>query len=628
MVSRMDRNIVKEILRECYPRNLNPNENFVMYVVKLLLLDPNWDITENVLTSRSNVQKLVYHIINQLESKDSVEMMTLKMQFYFMWSTDNIDQVLSSHRSSLFRRLTPIRDQICITIPPSAETEMDVLKRLIVVYVVFLSGLGNPMKEEVFLEGLCALKSIMNDEEIKEFCEYPQEQKESQLEELSRVVSGIRLFNRYCDKGGAGIPNLTDMFKEAVKVVKEEMSIALIKILSKVNTLTNVFEKYYALRKSTKMYFLENVFPSHVDPEYVEQCKDMLIHFRQYELFIRKVMQCIDSLNEKVSEIEEELQVLLEHIFKVVSSRLSVPVVVIFPLFNQLSNLWTNLQHQVILLSRYSTIVSNLENYSKSMEFNQTFFDDLLRTKINDENRLRERTSVCLIPTSTIAIFLGEEDNGSDENIIDLDSIEYEYLGFCCWKLVETGGILFPGIPQIGVSYYNNKYYALSSAEAFTCFSKKPDEYVNHVLNLARRKPQLIHFLGLHESLSAMSDVKRLVEEKHFFKKTENKGIQSDDSYTIPANKTRHYKWNVWDLKREVLLMCNLTKCKTTSTQTVKSHSTNSIRTTTVISREQDTQTHVDKFTNVPAPSNFVFGLRGRKDDKQFVIDLTRSITK
>ncbi|CAG9841070.1 unnamed protein product [Diabrotica balteata] len=169
------------------------------------------------------------------------------------------------------------------------------------------------------------------------------------------------------------------------------------------------------------------------------------------------------------------------------------------PLFNQLSNLWTNLQHQVILLSRYSTIVSNLENYSKSMEFNQTFFDDLLRTQVNDENRIRERTSVCLIPTSTIAIFLGEEDNGSDENIIDLDSIDYE---------------------------------------------------------------------------------------------------------------------------------CNLTKCKTTSTQTVKSHSTNSIRTTTVISKEQDTQTHVDKFTNVPTPSNFVFGLRGRKDDKQFVIDLTRSITK
>uniref|UniRef100_A0A6P7FCQ6 Cilia- and flagella-associated protein 206 n=1 Tax=Diabrotica virgifera virgifera TaxID=50390 RepID=A0A6P7FCQ6_DIAVI len=596
--------------------------------VKLLLLDPNWDITENVLTSRSNVQKLVYHIINQLESKDSVEMMTLKMQFYFMWSTENIDQVLLNHRSSLFRRLTLIRDEICSAIPPSKEAEMDKLKRLIVVYIVFLSGLGNPMKEEVFLEGLCALKSIMNDEEIKEFCEYPQEQKVMQLEELNRVVGGIRLFNRFCDKGGAGIPNLTEMFKEAVRVVKEEMSIALIKILGKVNTLTNVFEKYYALRKG-KIYFLENVFPSHVDPEYVEQCKDMLIHFRQYELFVRRVMQCIDSLNEKVSDIEEELQAALDHIFKVVSSRLSVPVVIIFPLFNDLSNLWTGLQHQVILLSRYSQIVSNLENYSKLMDFNQTFFDDLLRTQTNDENRLRERTSVCLIPTSTIAIFIGGDDeNGSDENIIDLDSIDYEYLGFCCWKLVETGGILFPGIPQIGVSYYNNKYYALSSAEAFACFSKKPDEYVNQVLNLARRKPQLIHFLGLHESLSAVSDIKRLVEEKHFFKKTETKGTQSQDRYMYPAGKTKNYKWNVWDLKRELLLLCNLTKCKTTSTQTVKSHSTNSIRTMTVTSREEDTQTHVDKYTNVPVPSNFIFGLRGRKDDKQFVIDLTRSVTK
>lgn len=35
--SNIERNIVKEIVRECYPKRIIPNENFVAYFVSIIL---------------------------------------------------------------------------------------------------------------------------------------------------------------------------------------------------------------------------------------------------------------------------------------------------------------------------------------------------------------------------------------------------------------------------------------------------------------------------------------------------------------------------------------------------------------------------------------------------------------
>ncbi|XP_056639768.1 cilia- and flagella-associated protein 206-like [Diorhabda sublineata] len=587
MVSRIERNIVKEILRDCRPKNIQPNENFVMYVVKLFLLDPNWGITENLLTSRANVQTFVKYMINQLGSKDSVDMMTLKMQFYYMWSTEHIQDVLTNNTSSLLAKLSPIVDQICLIRRISTENDMDNLRRLIVVYIVFLSGLGNAMRDEVFLEGLTAMKSVMTEDELREFCTIAKDQKEIQLKELSKIVCGIRLFNKYCDKGGVGIPDLAEIFKSAVKIVKDEMDLILLKVLAKVEYLTKIFEKYYAMRKYGPLYFMESVFPSHVEKGYIEFCKDQLIHYRQYEVIIRKNIESAEALINKVTEIEENINTLMEHIFTIVSTRLAVPVNIIFPLFNRLSDLWTDLQHQMILLTRHSNIMSNLDTYSKMLPFNHALIEDLLREEYVLENiYIVETVDCCLIKYKDFI------------DIVDLDDYEnvhLEYLGFCCYKLVESNGALIPGITDIGVAVYNGKFYAFSSAEAYHCFKLKPQE---------------------------------LVGEKLYVKKSTSVKVQTENRYVVPPSKDVSYKWNVWDLKREVILMSNLLNCKTVSTQTVKSHSTNALSSQTVLQKCEETQTTIDKYTSVPTPSNFIFGLRGRKDDKQFILELTRPVAE
>lgn len=117
--------------------------------MKLLLLDPNWGITENLLNSRANVQTLVKHVISELESKDSVKMMTLKMQFYFMWSLDHINNIITNTIKTLINRLTPLKEQIMISTIVDDSLDVEKLRRVLVMYMVFKSGLGNPTHPEV-----------------------------------------------------------------------------------------------------------------------------------------------------------------------------------------------------------------------------------------------------------------------------------------------------------------------------------------------------------------------------------------------------------------------------------------------------------------------------------------------
>lgn len=60
---------------------------------------------------------------------------------------------------------------------------------------------------KVFEEALMALKSILYESELKEFVTLSRQEKQIQLGQMIKVVAGIRLFDKDCDKAGEGIAN-------------------------------------------------------------------------------------------------------------------------------------------------------------------------------------------------------------------------------------------------------------------------------------------------------------------------------------------------------------------------------------------------------------------------------------
>jgi len=106
--------------------------------------------------------------------------------------------------------------------------ELESLYRKIVSYVLLRSGLGSPTDIAVVREATgsanacalftsffvdfylmpffaAALQSVFPQTELGTFMSLTKRDKERQLQELTLIVSGIRLFNKECGKGGEGI---------------------------------------------------------------------------------------------------------------------------------------------------------------------------------------------------------------------------------------------------------------------------------------------------------------------------------------------------------------------------------------------------------------------------------------
>lgn len=73
-------------------------------------------------------------------------------------------------------------------------------------------------------------------------------------------------------------------------------------------------------------------------------------------------------------------------------------------------------------------------------------------------------------------------------------------------------------------------------------------------------------------------------------------------------------------------LQTNLVNHRSKITQTMKISTQLAVKTQTYEFKDKNLQTKKDNYSNVPKPSNFIYGLRGRKDDQQFTIQLTRPV--
>lgn len=71
-----------------------------------------------------------------------------------------------------------------------------------------------------------------------------------------------------------------------------------------------------------------------------------------------------------------------------------------------------------------------------------------------------------------------------------------------------------------------------------------------------------------------------------------------------------------------------ITGYQTNSVQTKKSNFRYSVPVQTIQLRDTDALTKKNNYVNLARPSNFLFGLRGRIDDNQHIVDLTRPVNE
>lgn len=118
--------------------------------MKLLQLDPQWEISETEKANRAVIQKVVKYSVETLKHEFDPGLIVMKMQVFFASSFLPSEKIIENNRSGLRARLKPLEHEILKARNIlNYEHEYTKFYRNVVYYITLLSGLGNPAIQSV-----------------------------------------------------------------------------------------------------------------------------------------------------------------------------------------------------------------------------------------------------------------------------------------------------------------------------------------------------------------------------------------------------------------------------------------------------------------------------------------------
>lgn len=173
---------------------------------------------------------------------------------------------------------------------------------------------------------------------------------------------------------------------------------------------------------------------------------------------------------------------------------------------------------------------------------------------------------------------------------------KYELNGFCPYSVSQ--GILMPGNLNFGTKEWKSRTYTFALKETLLIFDQDPDKYIERVIDVARKKPELIVFLDIFDEVHKSRQSHQMKLRPSAQQVTvQSEGVQTE-LHPIPTNLDRNYTSNVWELRRRAIHLTNLRRCQTKSAQTTMTYQSYEVTTQTYPNKEKSSQTKKDASTS------------------------------
>ncbi|XP_017653055.1 cilia- and flagella-associated protein 206 [Nannospalax galili] len=608
------KNIIREIGQECSAHGEIASETVVAFMVKAVVLDPGNGFNMDRTLIKSDVKKLVKLCVARLLDSKNPSLDTIKMQVYFDMNYTSREDFLEEHHRVLEFRLGSVSREITDN-RACAREELESLYRKIVSYVLLRSGLGSPTDIKVVREATAALQSVFPQAELGTFLTLGKKDKECQLKELTMIVTGIRLFNRDCGRGGEGIDDLPAILQEAIPGTTQHIESQLQIAQEQAFRYTAILEK---VTKNTPM-------SKELEPHML---KEALYNIRQYEIFLQIVLSDIITCAQEVEMMIKQLAAQLEQLKMTVKSKTAVPTSQVFPIFIALASLWVSFQDETVLISVLSNLTTNLELFLGTHEllFPEKVIKDLLdgATVKTDLCRIKEHMEerVQLADFRKLEWLF-------PETTANFDKLLIQYRGFCGYTFAATDGLLLPGNPTIGILKYKENYYTFNTRDAAYSFAENPEHYIDLIKEKAKKNAELIQLLELHQQFETLIPYSQMRDvDKHYIKPiTKCENITQTDTHILPPTTVRSYEWNEWELRRKAIKLANLRQKITHSVQTDLSHMRRENSSQVYPLKDASTQSIKEGSSRVPRPQIYIAGLRGgqSKTTHGVKVNLTRA---
>uniref|UniRef100_A0A672GU92 Cilia- and flagella-associated protein 206 n=1 Tax=Salarias fasciatus TaxID=181472 RepID=A0A672GU92_SALFA len=594
--------IIADVVRECAVRGHGVSDSLAAFMVKAVVLDPRNGFNVDRTLTKQDVQKLEELCLDKLLKKCSPSLDTIKMQVYFNMTYTSRRGFLEEAERAGRSTLSALRRGITESRVNSRE-QLQAAYRDMVRYTLLQSGLGSASDPRAVQEATAALQSIFPQSKLGVFMVLSRREKEQQLDELSRTVTGIRLFNQASVKGEQQLHahQLSTQTSCAGSVRADETQ--------------RLSWRYTAA--------LERLTGPDSGPGPCEAplglLKQALYNLRQHQHFLNILQADTQACVQHAAVLEAELSSLVEQLKQAVRSRTAVPTTLVsvsgFPQACRRRLCDSFLKLCLFLVpSPASFLPLSLSPVQVCSH------ESLVSPRVPDER------------VDPAEMKMRDEDEWLWPEAADFSRLPLQYSGFCGFTLVDRDGLLLPGNPNIGVLKHKEKLYVFSSKRAAVQFSSDPDAFASEVAERAKRSPELIQLLQLHQDLSAAAppaQVRLTPPGQRFLEKSITKrdsGAQTE-LHPVVTNIDASYEWNEWELRRKALRLADLRTKVTHSTQTGRSHMRRENASQTWLPKDAACQTKRDGQSGVPTPQVYLAGLRGQRHGQLVKTDLTRPVS-
>ncbi|XP_026786872.3 cilia- and flagella-associated protein 206 [Pangasianodon hypophthalmus] len=608
------KNIIREIAQQCCRQGQAVSETLTAFMVKAVVLDPRNLFNVDRTLTKQDVEKLIELCVNRLLDQKSPALDTIKMQVHFDMNYTSRREFVEEHQKVVQMRLLPVCREITDSRAKSRD-ELDDLYRRMVTYVLLRSGLGSASDVTNVQEATAALQSVFPQSELAAFMSLLRRDKEQQLNELTMIITGIRLFNKDSGKGGESVEDLPAVLNEALPAASADIE-------RELEGTQRFAWRYTAL--------LERRSAPDTDGELnMDLLTQALYNLRQHEAFLKIILADVITCAKQVEALQTDFISRMRVLKATVHAKTAVPTSQVFPHFTALARLWVGLQDEMLLLNMLRSVALSLRPFlsAQSQLLESIQLDQLLQgeTVKSDAERAAESSEERVDPAE-----MKSYEWILPETTANFEQLPLQYRGVCGYTLVEKNGLLLPGNPNIGILKHREKYYSFSSKQAAYQFASNADKYIELIAERAKRSPELIQLLELHQQFASVTPYSQMQSGERLLVKPISKSESSTqtDTHLLESNIVKSYEWNEWELRRKAIKLANLRSKVTRSMQTDLSHMRRHNNTQTYTPKDAACQTKRDSQSNVPKPQIYLAGLRGGGSPTTHMtkIDLTRAV--
>jgi len=602
--------------------------------------------TKSIMVSPAQCSQLINRAVDLLLNSRETGISTLKMQFTVSTMARQFDEEMTARMESQRAALSARIDSIVGLIPYNSSTVNKLYDDVFSVLVDHEKWVES-IPADSAIDGIAeremsaALENVFPRSQIKHYKALSSKAKKVQLERLMDIIYGIRLYDRDIGKGGS---SMTD-FPKLIEMELSEMYGAVNDAMESVRAQIASYGKVILLEHRAPGTITVPLLALQSELRNRWQYAEYLRHYKE------EIVQSTEILHTVLKKLGDQLKA-LHLLFKSEQNPLKTEV---YPKFAQLATFW-----KLVIAEKDCT------------ESRQHILDALTAHDAAFSSSLREqdieRTISAATPSDTAFIpFHAVSKLNADIMQIDhaiFDPKEVRLSGFCLISLIHKNGLLFAGNIKQTLIQLNStdddaenenkenedsgngprrnrkgdKYCFRSMAELKE-FAVSPPKCFEALKQCLVRYPELINILRVHEMASTapqpLVGLQLNSMLPHPMTNVPRKASQGVGTPThfVESNIVPDYSWNEWELRRRALQIVDmrLKKVQTHSTQTDLSHFRRDNATQYYLKQPladgtmpgTETQTGIERATNVPKQHKYITGLRGKPDEKVSVVTLT-----